>query len=261
MKQNFPDGKGGLWRHAYDPLVVDVSSFVHRETFRALAMQRGWCAENLVFQGGACLRLVHESERFSEDLNFYLRMEPARMQRLLEQAAPVVADAVRLRFGAEVAWRARVKDRVLRLAFRIQAPDWRRKIVVCVDGYLPRAETTAYRFTIIHRAWMHVAAATRESLMGDKIVALAMRPYVKLRDFYDVWWLWHELGGRCDPAWVEASARLYGLTLQDVAQGLRGWIRRLRRWKRCKEICADGCRSTGGMHIPPPVCSRTFARA
>ena len=67
---------------------------------------------------------------------------------------------------------------------------------------------------------MHVAAATRESLMGDKIVALAMRPYVKLRDFYDVWWLWHELGGRCDPAWVEASARLYGLTLQDVAQGL-----------------------------------------
>ena len=189
---------------------VAISDFIQREFLRLLAMQGGWTARDFVFQGGTCLRLAYGSPRYSEDLDFYLHMGAREFLKILQDAA-----------GARLETKAKASGRMLRFALVLSRDDWHRKVRVRVDGYRPHEDSGYAVCGMALQDGYVIPAGTQEALFGDKVVALAMRPRLKLRDFYDLWWLWQRLG-RCDAAWVEASARLYGLSLQDIAQGLAG---------------------------------------
>ena len=68
-----------------------------------------------------------------------------------------------------------------------------------------------------------VPAATPESIYGDKLVALAKRPYLKMRDFFDLWWLRTQMNVRLSDdallATMRRSAACYDYSDAQIAEG------------------------------------------
>jgi predicted nucleotidyltransferase component of viral defense system len=158
-----------------------------------------------VFHGGTCLRLVFGMNRFSEDLDFFLK-RPDRgfawhgyIDRILKDAA---GDGFRFTVAdksneEERDKRASVKKAMLRLeatsAFAAAdlpfARDPRKLIKVKfeIDTNPPPGSTFGTRYI----AFPTTAAITVQSLesgFGMKLGALLARPYVKGRDWYDFIW-------------------------------------------------------------------------
>jgi len=67
-----------------------------------------------------------------------------------------------------------------------------------------------------------VPVATPQSIYGDKVVALAMRPYLKHRDFFDLWWLRTQMGLVMNDddavAAVRSSCAVYGYSDDTITE-------------------------------------------
>ncbi len=65
-----------------------------------------------------------------------------------------------------------------------------------------------------------IPVATPSAIYGDKVVALAMRPYLKYRDFFDLWWLRTQMGldlaDEDAMSAVRASCAVYGYSDEEL---------------------------------------------
>ncbi len=74
-------------------------------------------------------------------------------------------------------------------------------------------------------------AATLDSIYADKILAIAGRPYLKPRDFFDLWWLRTQQGIKAPPEQgnlierITTAAAMYGKTPKDTLAGLEKFLR------------------------------------
>jgi len=178
-----------------------------------------------VFQGGTSIRLVYGGTRFSEDLDFVLRPGrtiaglnlpgllqdlPSFMRREVPFAdRPTVkeqkAEAMFVRYRCRVELESPVGGLVINLEF----------------SGVPSRSLRPY---ILRSDMVDVAIVVEDEseILVDKLVALALRPYVKGRDIWDTWFLTHERHVAApETGAVVAKAADYGTTLVELTSRVR----------------------------------------
>jgi len=178
-----------------------------------------------VFQGGTAIRLVYGGTRFSEDLDFVLR--PGRtiaglsLAELLEGLPSFIrrevpfADRSSLREQKAEAMFARYRCRV-----ELESPVGGLVINLEFSGVPSRSP----RPHVMHSDTVDVAIVVEDEseILVDKLVALALRPYVKGRDIWDTWFLAHERHVAApEAAEVVAKAADYETTLVELTSRIR----------------------------------------
>ena len=178
-----------------------------------------------VFQGGTAIRLVYGGTRFSEGLDFVLR--PGRtiaglsLAGLLEGLPSFMrrevpfADRSSLREEKAEAMFARYRCRL-----ELQAPIGGLVINLEFSG----VPSQSPRPHVMRSDTVDVAivAEDESEILVDKLVALALRPYVKGRDIWDTWFLTHERHVAAPEAGaVVAKAADHGATLMELTNRIR----------------------------------------
>jgi len=205
------------------PLDQVIREELQRLTLRYLS-ERGFFVHG-VFQGGTAIRLVYGGTRFSEDLYFVLR--PGRtiarlnLSELLEGLPSFMrreipfADRPSLREQKAEAMFARYRCRL-----ELEAPIGGLVINLEFSGVPSRSP----RPQVIRSDTVDVAIVVEDEseILVDKLVALALRSYVKGRDIWDTWFLTHERHVAAPEAGaVVAKAADYGTTLVELTSRVR----------------------------------------
>jgi len=177
--------------------VVVEKELLHHDILRE--MSRAGFLNNLTFIGGTCLRACYGSQRLSEDLDFtggadFSRRALAELGKILvarleiKYGLPVEVSEPRRETGNVDTWKLLV---VTRPAHR-QLPAQRINIDICA---LPSHERRPMMLRNHYGVEMGTSglilqAQSREEILADKIVALALRPNrIKNRDLWDIVWL------------------------------------------------------------------------
>jgi predicted nucleotidyltransferase component of viral defense system len=205
------------------PLDQVVREEIQRLTLRYLS-ERGFFVHG-VFQGGTSIRLVYGGTRFSEDLDFVLR--PGKTIADLNLAAVLEGLPSFMRREVPFAERSSVKEQKAESTFacyrcrvELQAPIGGLVINLEVAGVPSRSP----RPHILRSDAVDVAIVVEDEseILVDKLVALALRPYVKGRDIWDTWFLTHERHIAMPQVnAVVAKAADYGTTLMDLTSRTR----------------------------------------
>ena len=156
--------------------------------------------DKAAFQGGTCLRIFHGVNRFSEDLDFALRVPDSAFE-LGGYLRAVVEDLGAFGYQIEiddrggvdeVVKKAFLKDdsigRLLKLGFRPKSGPMRKiRIKFEVDSNPPAS--AAYEVKVMDFPFpAAVSLFDLPSLFAGKMHALLCREYVKGRDWYDFLW-------------------------------------------------------------------------
>jgi len=205
------------------PLDQVIREELQRLILRYLS-ERGFFVHG-VFQGGTAIRLVYGGTRFSEDLDFVLR--PGRtiagvgLAGLLEGLPSFMrrevpfADRSTLREQKAEAMFARYRCRL-----ELQAP---------IGGLVINLEFAGVPSRSPHPHVMRsdavdvaIVVEDESEILVDKLVALALRSYVKGRDIWDTWFLTHERHVAVpEVGAVVAKTADYGTTLVDLTSRIR----------------------------------------
>jgi len=170
-------------------------------------------AEKLSFIGGTAIRIVHNSQRFSEDLDFDgFNLSSDNFKKVMERALA----ELRLK-GFEFETRYLLKKinyhlylKFPQLVFRLGLSGHREeKIFLAVDVQVQKKnfspETFALnRFGVFRRITVNPAAV----LIAQKLIAILQRKREKGRDFYDVSFLAAKTGP--DIRYIEKATGLTG---------------------------------------------------
>lgn len=171
----------------------------------------------LTFIGGTCLRACYGSSRLSEDLDFtggagFTRKQLADLGQVLEDRLNrkyglrvEVSDPVR-ESGNVATWKMRVNTRPDQRDF----PSQRINIDICaIPSHDSRPMMLRNPYGVdMGTSGLILQAQSREEILADKLVALALRPNrFKNRDLWDIVWL-KQHG-------VELPVALLPLKLQD----------------------------------------------
>jgi predicted nucleotidyltransferase component of viral defense system len=215
-----------------------LQEIVQQYVLASLSRAGLFSSTQAVFRGGTCLRIAHGMNRFSEDLDFFLkRPDPGfSWKRYLEH---VVRDGYGEGLGFDVQPKAEDKTAVKKALLRTDsfgkdlAPalpysrDPRKliKVKLEIDVNPPVGSTFETRYL----AFPVTTAITTQSLESGfamKIGAMLCRTYVKGRDWYDfIWYVnkkiapdlgllsrsidqqgpWAGQGIEVDPDWVETT--------------------------------------------------------
>jgi predicted nucleotidyltransferase component of viral defense system len=153
--------------------------------------------DHALFQGGTCLRIVHQLDRFSEDLNFALR-KPGHfdLAPYLEKTATFMkAYGFEMevtggeRADKNVQTRFLKDDSIKRIVTLKHLRDQRKKINIKfeLDTNPPEQAVEEMRFVDFPTDFS-ILCHNVPTLMSGKIHALLCRKYVKGRDWYDFAW-------------------------------------------------------------------------
>lgn len=188
---------------AYDCRSLIEEDYALREITQEVVLSslgRSDFFEKAGFQGGSCLRIFHELNRFSEDLDFALtqREDSFSLSPYLDHLRVELAD-----FGYDVevqdkskpglaVQKAFVKDeglsKALTLSFRPpNGPSKKLRVKIEVDTRPPSGASYETPF-LSYPAETSIRVFDLPSLFAGKIHALLCREYIKGRDWYDFLW-------------------------------------------------------------------------
>lgn len=144
-------------------------------------------AKNIFFKGGTAIRLLFNSPRFSEDLDFSTTYDKKLVRKLVGDVEQRVKQEIpEVKISPLYSGRTTERFRLKYLGEEIRYP-----LVIRLDFHLVKnVEATTVspvvtRFPLI--LFPVVAHLTAEVILEEKIQALISR--VKARDFFDVWYL------------------------------------------------------------------------
>lgn len=194
---------------------VVEKELLHHDILRELSA--AGLMTRLTFIGGTCLRACYGSSRLSEDLDFTGGADFSRES--LTALAQVLVVTLQRKYGLKVevseptretgnvdTWKMRVQTRPGQSHMPIQ----RINIDICaIPSYDPRPMMLRNHYGVdMGTAGLVLQAESREEILADKLVALALRPNrLKNRDLWDIAWL-HQQG-------VVLPLELLPLKLQD----------------------------------------------
>lgn len=178
--------------------VVVEKELLHHEIL--LALSRSGLLHGLTFIGGTCLRACYGSSRLSEDLDFTGGSEFSRdsltdLGKILVQTLgskyglPIsVTEPRKIREGNVDTWKVKIQTRL----DHDMMPAQRINIDICrVPSYDHHPALLRHDYGVdLGTSGLIVQAQSREEILADKIVALALRPNrLKNRDIWDIGWL------------------------------------------------------------------------
>ena len=170
---------------------------IQKAALTALALQG--CFNTIVFQGGTALRLFHGNPRFSEDIDLVLNHTKDSSEMKDDVLSTVLASSLS---GVERS----VKDTfpfITEVEIQTQKndPDLLRYILMTRSGnpehslrvHIELAAIPSYRNTprILNFPPVNPAIRVEDTveILADKVCALALRPYLKGRDLWDIHYL------------------------------------------------------------------------
>jgi len=168
-----------------------------------------WTGKEIVFHGGTSLKLGWGSPRWSEDLDFLIRHDLLADSADLMKSSVAHANRTLSRIDAEM--RIELKEKksgqMTRYEVVINKPGIMGNALVKTEfwgvkeNYLqqyesvnkipqPPRELDELGYFVRIRSMFPIA--TLNSMLCDKIIAAANRPYLKSRDIFDLWWIQQE---------------------------------------------------------------------
>ena len=215
------------------PVATIIKELLHYEILYAL-LESG-AAENLVFQGGTCLRLCHRGTRYSEDLDFVAdRPLPGRE---LDRFEKILRTQIAGAYGLAVSARQRIEPRegslvqVARINLKIEIPNADRsaqqKQLINVE--IAGVPAHDYELLPVSANYPHlpspfrsmlVRAETRREIMADKVIALGARSYLKYRDVWDLKFL-EDGGQEVDLDLIQRKVGDYKIAPENFVQRLK----------------------------------------
>ncbi len=177
--------------------MVVEKELLHHDILREMSVA-GLLA-GLTFIGGTCLRICYGSDRLSEDLDFTAGR--AFRREALSDLGRCVVRGLQAKYGLAVevsdpvreagnvdTWRLKVITR----PERRDLPSQKINIDICaIPSYARRPMLLRNRYGVeMGTSSLIVQAQSREEILADKVVALALRPNrLKHRDLWDIAWL------------------------------------------------------------------------
>lgn len=176
-----------------------VKEMLHYDILDAL--QTSNAAKDIVFQGGTALRLIYQSSRYSEDLDF-ATLRPIT-QKTMEAFKKVFVDTVKKKYGLE----AEVVDpKKSDYEGRVSVVKWAAKVTISgipgnekqkqvINIEIASVPSLEYEVKMVASRYNEVSqdifvqVETLREIMADKIVAMAGRKHFKARDVWDMAWL------------------------------------------------------------------------
>jgi predicted nucleotidyltransferase component of viral defense system len=166
-------------------------------------------SRNLIFQGGTAIRWCYGGSRFSEDLDFVTSLDAAAIKSVVNGAIKGVAKLMIPHFGIGAVSVQEKSARVSALKcfvdFRPEGVREKISIKLEFEGLetdkkpdfqnhiLSSMSAVAYLIAIgefrVPRANTVIVAETPAEILSDKVRSLLERPYLKGRDFFDLWYL------------------------------------------------------------------------
>lgn len=177
--------------------VVVEKELLHHDIIRE--MSSAGLLRGLTFMGDSCLRACYGANRLSEDLDFTGGSHFKR--EALSNLADVLIDRLERKYGLEVDVDAPVRDTgnvdtwKLKLTTRPEQKDLpaqKISIDICaLPSYDKRPVLMRNDYGVdMGTAGLIIQAQSREEILADKLVALALRPNrIKYRDLWDIVWL------------------------------------------------------------------------
>lgn len=180
------------------PLAMVVEKeLLHHDILRE--MSSAGLLEKLTFMGGTCLRMCYGSNRLSEDLGFTGGRDFNRASLL---ALPsVLTETLHVKYGLKIdvsepqresgnvdTWKLKIETRPEHRGMPMQ----RINIDICaVPSYDSRPMMLHNYYGIeMGTSGLIVQAESREEILADKLIALALRSgRIKNRDLWDIVWL------------------------------------------------------------------------
>ena len=176
---------------------VVEKELLHHDILREMSAEG--LLSGLTFMGGTCLRSCYGSNRLSEDLDFtggadFSREQLITLGRTLEERIAVkyglrveVSEPTR-ESGNVATWKLRVTTR----PEQRNLPAQRINIDICaIPSHDPRPMMLRNPYGVdMGTSGLVIQAESREEILADKLVALALRPNrIKNRDLWDIVWL------------------------------------------------------------------------
>lgn len=185
--------------------VVVEKELLHHDILREMG-QAGLLA-SLTFIGGTCLRACYGSSRLSEDLDFTGGVDFSKERLMI--LGQVLVERLQGKYGLTVevseptwevgnvpgcqdSWKLKVQTR----PGQRDLPAQRINIDICaIPSHEPRPMMLSNHYGVdMGTAGLILQAESREEILADKLVALALRPNrLKNRDLWDMAWL-HQQG-------------------------------------------------------------------
>ena len=173
----------------------EIVSFAHLAFLRLLSLSDVIEASDIVFHGGASLKIMYQSSLQSDGLDFIIHKQSVvTYHRALPLLMKDVQQIMMLQYpNIHVTWTSKVnpETQVMTATMKMNIEGWHRDIEVNIACY-PAQDMTDYassNMDIDSFTDLVFPTATLDAMMGDKMVALAIRPSFKARDAYDIWWM------------------------------------------------------------------------
>lgn len=240
--------------------VVVEKELLHHDILRE--MSSAGLLASLTFIGGTCLRACYGSSRLSEDLDFTGGADFSRDN--LRTLARVLVERLQGKYGLtiEVSEPTRETGNVDTWKLKVQTrpgqrdlPAQRINIDICaVPSHEPRPMMLSNHYGVdMGTGGLIVQAESREEILADKLVALALRPgRLKNRDLWDMAWL-HQQG-------VSLPLALVPLKLRDHrcdVQRFLGLLAERRQALLSEAQLYDDFRAEMGRFLPTAVVAET----
>ena len=176
---------------------VVEKELLHHDILREMA--DAGLLHRLTFIGGTCLRACYGSHRLSEDLDFAGGADFDRTT--LGGLGPLLIERLVAKYGLRVSVSEPVREaglvdtwkiQVITRAGRRDLPTQRINIDICaVPSHDPRPLLLRNPYGVdMGTAGLILQAESREEILADKLLALALRPNrLKYRDLWDIGWL------------------------------------------------------------------------
>ena len=217
-------GNDNLWSSLHDsaaeqglPLSTVVAEIMHLTALDALFSLAE--SQQICFQGGTCIHLLHGGYRYSEDLDFagsFIDQEFTR--KIIEKLRTSVEKGmVQLLGQGESEWRSPRKmpnPRVFTYWYLFRPQGSRFKFRLKIEfGRYPVYEPKVYpvmsNLDLFNKRTL-VMGSTPKELFIEKVIAVIGRPYFKGRDLFDIWYLDEVLKAPRDGTLMAKKLRDYG---------------------------------------------------
>lgn len=148
----------------------------------------------LVFQGGTALRLCHQNNRYSEDLDFALVNGTKFELNDMSFFKKSFEKKIQNKYGLSIEFTEPKNDenRVKKYTAKVLLPlanNQKAKInieIAQIPSYDNSLKTIINNYPNEFSANTFVRVESKEEILADKIIALGTREYLKYRDFWDI---------------------------------------------------------------------------
>lgn len=231
MRRTFDEQLAYAVEHAADrfPVAVIAKEMLHFDLLRAIAASP--LGDRLVFQGGTALRICHDGDRLSEDLNFVcgagdaepMVIEPMVeiLNRQMTERYGLTVERVKGPKGDPLSGRASVKRWEFVIRLPLDGGTQRIRVEICnvpAHDAAPMLVRPPYPQLQQMEPIVLVVESPRE-IMADKLLALGARGHMKYRDVWDLKLL-TDRGIEPDVGLVRSKVADYGFTQDAVCAGL-----------------------------------------